>query len=69
VGGAPLELGRSYRVVVNSFLAGGGDAFTALGEGTDRARAGNDLDALVAYLSAQLGPVEAPRGDRIRALP
>lgn len=69
VGGAPIERGRSYRVVVNSFLAGGGDGLTVLTQGTDRKQSGHDLDALVAYLGAQAQPVEAPRGGRIRALP
>ncbi len=69
VGGAPLERGKSYRVVVNSFLADGGDGFRVLTQGSDRVLAGNDLDALVAYLGSLPQPVEAPRGSRIRALP
>ena len=69
VGGAPLERGKSYRVVVNSFLAGGGDGLRVLTQGSDRVLAGNDLDALVAYLGSLPQPVEAPRGSRIRALP
>lgn len=69
VGGAPLERGKSYRVVVNSFLAGGGDGFRVLTQGSDRVLAGNDLDALVAYLGSLPQPVGAPRGSRIRALP
>jgi len=67
--GAPVERGRSYRVVVNAFLAGGGDGFTVFTQGAERARSGSDLDALVAYLRSLPQPVEAPRGGRIRALP
>jgi 5'-nucleotidase len=38
---------------MNDFLANGGDGFTALTGGTDRATApGFDVDALVAYLGA-----------------
>lgn len=69
IGGAPLEAARSYRVVANGFLASGGDGLAVLTQGTDRARAGNDLEALVAYLKSLPQPLEAPRGGRIRALP
>lgn len=69
VGGEPLQRGKSYRVVVNGFLAGGGDGFATFKLGTDRVRAGTDLEALVAYLKGRPQPVEAPRGGRIRALP
>ena len=56
---------RTYRVTVNSFLAGGGDGFTTLREGQDAATGVVDLDALVAYLGAR-SPVAAPALDRIR---
>jgi len=69
VGGAPLDRTARYRVVVNSFLAEGGDGFRAFAAGTDRATAGNDLDALVAYLGLLPQPVENRPGSRIRALP
>ena len=48
--GKPLDAAKKYRVTVNSFLAGGGDAFKVLKEGTDREDNGPDIDALVAYL-------------------
>ncbi len=66
VGGQPLALDRAYRVVVNSFLAEGGDNFTVLRDGTDRAGGPQDLDALVDYVAALPGPVAAPPGDRIQ---
>ncbi|MBX9243909.1 ExeM/NucH family extracellular endonuclease [Actinotalea ferrariae] len=53
VGDAPLDLTAPYRVVANSFLAGGGDNFTTLAEGTQRADSGRvDLQAFVDYLAA-----------------
>jgi 5'-nucleotidase len=48
--GAPIDPAKHYRVTVNSFLAGGGDAFKVLKDGTDRQSGGPDVDALVAYL-------------------
>lgn len=65
----PLDRAARYRVVVNGFLAGGGDGFAALARGKDRQAAGNDLDALVAYLRSLPQPVRAPERGRIRALP
>ncbi len=69
VGGVPLDRKARYRVVVNTFLASGGDGFTVLAGGTDRVTGVDDLEALVAYLKSQPQPVALPRGDRIRALP
>jgi 5'-nucleotidase len=51
-GGAPLTRDRNYRVVVNSFLAAGGNGFSAFTEGRNRRVGALDLDALVAYLAA-----------------
>ena len=65
VGGQPLVLDGRYRVVVNSFLAEGGDNFTVLREGTDREGGAQDLDAFVDYVAALPGPVVAPPGGRI----
>ncbi len=57
--GVPIDPAATYRVTVNSFLAAGGDNFTALGGGTDRATTGdNDLTMLVNYLAAN-SPVTA----------
>jgi len=49
--GEPLLPAQTYRVTVNSFLAEGGDGFVVLKEGTARLGGGQDVDALVAYLS------------------
>jgi 5'-nucleotidase len=48
--GKAIDAGRRYRVVVNNFMASGGDNFTVLAQGTDAADAGLDLDALEAWL-------------------
>ncbi|SDS05960.1 ExeM/NucH family extracellular endonuclease [Microterricola viridarii] len=51
--GAVIDPAASYRVTVNSFLASGGDNFTILASGTNRADTGKvDLAAMVDYLAA-----------------
>jgi 5'-nucleotidase len=50
LGGKPVQPGGRYRVVVNNFMASGGDNFTVLAQGGDPADAGLDLDALEAWL-------------------
>lgn len=60
--GVPIDPAASYRVTSNDFLANGGDGFTKLTDGTDRARApGFDVDALVAYLGAGAPVAPGPR--------
>jgi 5'-nucleotidase len=59
--GAPLDAARDYRITVNSFLADGGDGFTALGAGHQRSGGGQDIDALLAYLQTVPAPVAVPR--------
>jgi 5'-nucleotidase len=61
---APIDLGADYRVTVNSFLAGGGDGFSVLPEGTDQLGGDLDLDAMVDYMGAN-SPVAPPAVDRI----
>ena len=48
--GKALEENALYRVVVNQFLADGGDGFTVLKAGTQRASLGADIEALEFYL-------------------
>ncbi|WP_141325389.1 bifunctional UDP-sugar hydrolase/5'-nucleotidase [Myxococcus sp. AB025B] len=70
--GEPLEAAATYRVTVNNFLAGGGDGFAVLTQGTNRLGGAIDSDALEAYLkahSSQSSPLAAPALDRITALP
>ena len=52
---------------VNNFLAAGGDGVTAFTEGTVVTGGVVDLDALLAYLSANPG-LAPPAGDRITVL-
>ena len=49
--GKPIDPDGRYRVVVNSFLATGGDGYTVLTQGTDPFDAVLDLDALEAWLA------------------
>jgi 5'-nucleotidase len=62
--GTPLDMAASYRVTMNSFLAGGGDGFAVFKDGTDRLSGGFDLDALVDYLGKN-DPTAPPAADRI----
>ncbi|CCH22005.1 bifunctional metallophosphatase/5'-nucleotidase [Micromonospora lupini] len=65
IGGTVVDTAATYRVTVNNFLSGGGDGFSALTAGTNQVTGQIDLDAFVAYLTAQ-SPVSAPALDRIR---
>ncbi|MFF0468832.1 bifunctional metallophosphatase/5'-nucleotidase [Micromonospora zamorensis] len=65
IGGTAVDTAATYRVTVNNFLAGGGDGFSAFTGGTNLVTGQIDLDAFVAYLTAQ-SPVSAPTLDRIR---
>ncbi len=48
----PLEMDSPYRVVVNNFLAEGGDGFPMFAKGSNRAETGiRDIDALTGYLA------------------
>ena len=65
--GVPVEADRSYRVTVNSYLAGGGSGFSVLLEGTERVGGDVDVDALVAYFTRNDAVTPGPQ-DRIRRL-
>jgi len=69
--GSPLGMDTTYRVTVNNFLAGGGDNFTVLKEGTDPFVGAIDLDAFTAYLTANsspTSPLPTPAADRITVI-
>lgn len=60
--GVPLEPDSPYRVVVNNFLAEGGDAYPAFVSGSNRAMTGiRDIDALTNYL-VQRDQIGKPAG-------
>ncbi|MBO9337034.1 MAG: 5'-nucleotidase C-terminal domain-containing protein [Roseiflexus sp.] len=53
-GFVPIDPNASYRVVVNNFIAGGGDGYSVLQQGTNRVDTGFlDSDVLVEYLQAR----------------
>lgn len=62
IDGQPLEVGRSYRIAVNSYMASGGDRFNIFTAGKDRTAGRSSRDALADYLRAN-SPV-APSGER-----
>ncbi len=64
-GGQPLDPATTYRVTVNSFIAGGGDGFAVLPSGTNRVVGAVDLDALVEHIAALPQPVVVVLENRI----
>ncbi|WP_392671853.1 bifunctional metallophosphatase/5'-nucleotidase [Streptomyces sp. LN785] len=66
--GAAIDPAKTYRVAMNEFLAGGGDGFAALGQGTNKLVGASDLDLFNAYLAAHstaAAPLAPPVTDRI----
>ncbi|MGZ2361862.1 5'-nucleotidase C-terminal domain-containing protein [Streptomyces sp. 372A] len=66
--GEAIDPAKTYRVAMNEFLAGGGDGFAALGQGTDKLVGASDLDLFNAYLAAHStasSPLAPPATDRI----
>ncbi|MFF2600240.1 bifunctional metallophosphatase/5'-nucleotidase [Streptomyces californicus] len=66
--GEAIDPARTYRVAMNEFLAGGGDGFPALGQGTNKLVGASDLDVFNAYLAAHssaTAPLAPPATDRI----
>ncbi|NED35657.1 bifunctional metallophosphatase/5'-nucleotidase [Streptomyces sp. SID8499] len=66
--GAALDPAATYRVAMNSFLAGGGDGFTELGKGKNPLVGADDLKAFNDYLTANSSassPIAPPAADRI----
>jgi 5'-nucleotidase len=56
IDGRPLDPKAEIRFTVNSFMAEGGDGFTALRDGRDRLGGELDIDALIAYLQTERSP-------------
>jgi len=68
VDGVAVDPAATYRVATNSFLAGGGDGFPTLGQGTGDLVGTDDLAALEKYLTANSSagsPISPPAADRI----
>ncbi|MER5440551.1 bifunctional metallophosphatase/5'-nucleotidase [Streptomyces sp. NPDC002790] len=66
--GAAIDPAATYRVAMNSFLAGGGDGFAALGAGKNPLVGSDGLKALNDYLTANSSasnPIAPPKADRI----
>ncbi|MFG2513061.1 bifunctional metallophosphatase/5'-nucleotidase [Streptomyces sp. NPDC048584] len=66
--GSPIDPSATYRVATNSFLAGGGDGFPTLGQGTNDLVGDDDLAALEQYLTANstpTAPIAPPKADRV----
>ncbi|MCC6189365.1 MAG: bifunctional metallophosphatase/5'-nucleotidase [Anaerolineales bacterium] len=68
IGGAAIDLGATYRVTVNSFLADGGDGFSVLVGGTDRLGGAVDADSMTDYFAAN-SPVAPGPQNRISMVP
>jgi len=59
--GSPLDMGTTYHVTMNNFLADGGDSFPGFRAGINRVnQTGFDVDALTQYLGANTPPGVAP---------
>lgn len=66
--GKAIDPAATYRVATNSFLAGGGDGFPTLGQGTNDVVGLDDLAALEQYLTANSSasnPLAPPKANRI----
>ncbi|MET8689861.1 bifunctional metallophosphatase/5'-nucleotidase [Streptomyces sp. NPDC004732] len=66
--GKAIDPAATYRVAMNSFLAGGGDGFAELGKGTKPLVGSDDLKAFNDYLTANSSadkPIAPPKADRI----
>lgn len=68
IGGAPLNQAATYSVVVNSFIAGGGDNFTVLTSGIERTVGPVDLDALVDFVAQLPQPINYMTEGRIERM-
>jgi len=69
VNGVALDPAASYSLTVNSFMAGGGDNFSVLTQGTDRVVGPVDLDALIAHIESLPQPFGAALEGRISVVP
>ena len=68
INGIAIDPQQSYRVQVNNFIAGGGDGFTVLTQGSNRVGGKVDVDVLESYF-ASASPVAVPALNRITRSP
>jgi 5'-nucleotidase len=67
--GIPLSDSRTYNVIMNDFLATGGEGYNAAGRATaSRPLDIVDLDALIDYLKSLPAPIAAPTEVRIESV-
>jgi len=69
INGQPLVLDRNYAVIVNSFLAEGGDGFTVLKQATQRKIVGGDIEALEQYVNRKASAIFPIDTQRVNLLP
>jgi len=67
IGGVAVDTAKSYRVVLNNFIADGGDGFSVFKTCTDPLGGEVDIDAFARYLQAK-SPLAPPPLDRITRL-
>ncbi|MGM7722989.1 bifunctional metallophosphatase/5'-nucleotidase [Metabacillus sp. Hm71] len=63
-----MDPNKSYTVVANAFLAGGGDNFTGFRKGKNRKTGAVDVDALVDYIKSMKHPFVAQIEGRIQQI-
>ena len=61
----PLVDSKNYRVVVNNFMAEGGDDFSVFRQGRDKVNLGIDLDALIEWIAENPKAVDHIQAGRI----
>ena len=66
VDGQPVDLTRDYRVIVNAFMADGGNNLNVLRQGRDRLVLGMDIDALVEWLGENPAAMDQIDSGRIQ---
>lgn len=67
--GKPLDLNQQYSVIVNSFIADGGDGFAVLKQAKEKELIGRDLEAFESYVREQGSKLTEVKRDRVKRLP
>ncbi|MBI1770919.1 MAG: bifunctional metallophosphatase/5'-nucleotidase, partial [Burkholderiales bacterium] len=66
--GKPLDMNQQYSVVVNSFMADGGDGFAVLKQAKDKELIGRDLEAFESYVREQGSKLNEVKRDRVKRI-